>query len=80
MTQTTGFLAQFGGVQVIIAPHAIETFYRFKKSKHRSRRLHKKLTRIFGEQTFQRPGAYMMAGKIFAHPEIIEAMRNDSRL
>ena len=67
-------------IEIISNRFCIETVRRFPESKHRSRRLHKKLTKRLGEQTFTRPAAYMMQGKLVAHPDIIGQLVKESKI
>jgi hypothetical protein len=64
----------FMGIKIIESSLATEEVYNFQISKNRSRRLHKKLLKRYGTQSLRHPGAYMMGGKIIAHPEIIKKL------
>lgn len=62
------------GMQIFQSERCIERVWNFPQSQNRSRRLHKKLMKRFGVQSFERPAAYMMADKLVAHPKVITEM------
>ncbi len=69
-------LADFiGGITVVPSPWATREKWNFKPSRHRSKRVHKKLLKRFGCQTVKVPAMYMIDGTYVAHPEMIEALK-----
>jgi hypothetical protein len=66
-----------GGIKIIESPLATEEVYNFPLSKNRSKRLHKKILKRYGTQTFRRACAYMISGNLYVHPEIIKKMAED---
>lgn len=70
----------FAGVKIIENDRCLAKEFRFKESKNRSRRLHKKLTRRIGGQIFYKPSAYMLGDKIYAHPEIVAHVKAASEV
>lgn len=70
-------LQGYDGVEVIVSNHALkETSERlFPASKHRSKRVHKKLVKRFGGEFYQVPCIWNMGGKIVMHPDCYAAFR-----
>jgi hypothetical protein len=85
MTQTTnplayighqsGMLSMLAGIPIISSDRIMQKIENFKKSRNRSRRVHKKLMKAWGFQSKQVPGMIQMGDKIYCHPEIIEQMK-----
>lgn len=73
-------MMDFMGIKVIETPHAVQTCYNFPLSKNRSPRLHKKLIKKFGAQTFTKPVAFMVHGNLNAHPDVLRKMVQDKRI
>lgn len=66
---TAGSLARtLGGYQIIQSDHATKTTYHFPPSKHRSKRIFKKLLQRHGAQYTNEPGCYMFGDRIVVHP------------
>jgi hypothetical protein len=63
-----------------ITPHAlIETDERlFPVSKHRSKRIRKKLIKRFGGEFRKKPGAFRMGNQIFMHPAIYAELQRQT--
>lgn len=68
-----------GGTPIIFSVHALaDTDERmFPISRHRSRRVFKKLIKRFGSEFRKQPVMYSMAGKIIAHPSFKEKLMED---
>lgn len=64
-------------MNIITSELATELVVRFPRSAHRSPRIHKKLTRRFGDQEYRRPAAYVMGGRMYAHPTIVDQLKRD---
>lgn len=60
----------FAGVQVIFSDDALETTSErlFPASKHRSRRIHKRLVKRFGGEFRKIPAIFKAGNKIIMHP------------
>lgn len=60
----------FNGIQVIKDHNALAqtTERNFPASKHRSKRIHKKLVKRFGGEFRKQPAIFQIQGKIYAHP------------
>lgn len=60
------------GLQVVFTPHAVEkTDERlFPFSRHRSRRVLKKLIKRFGAEFRTKPAMYRVGNKLLAHPAL----------
>lgn len=58
------------GLQIQYNPNALEatTERLFPTSKHRSKRIHKKLVKRFGGEFRMKPCMWQMGNKIIAHP------------
>ena len=68
-------ISTFGGVKLVISSNAMQRVINWPV-KPRSRRLHKKLTKIRGQQFTDKPGAWMMAdGRMICHPKLYDAMK-----
>lgn len=70
----------FNGIPIIESPFCVEKVWNFPQSKHRSRRVYKKLIKRHGCQYYERPAAYMISGKLAAHPDVIKAMIESQRI
>ena len=64
-------------MNVQISPFAVETVWNFKPSKNRSRRVHKKLIKRHGQQSYERPSAIFMDNTWVVHPDIFEQLESD---
>lgn len=56
---------------IYVTPHATEIVpgeYNFPPSKHRSRRIHKKLVKRFGSYEKRKPATLQVGDRIFMHP------------
>lgn len=64
------FPLPFNGIEVIQDPNALAntTERTFPLSRHRSRRIHKKLVKRFGGEFKKEPAIFQIQGRIFAHP------------
>jgi hypothetical protein len=62
--------AGYGPMRVIFSPYALETTQErlFPESKHRSRRIHKKLVKRFGGEFRQVPAMWRVGDELIAHP------------
>lgn len=68
------------GIQIITSPNCYETVIGdrlFPKSRHRSRRIHKKLVKRYGGecQIIRKPIAYKTGNAIYCHPSIYEEIK-----
>ena len=65
-------LNPFGSVQIVISDYALkETDLRaFPESRHRSRRIHKKLVRRFGGEFLKAPCMFQTPMGIICHPAL----------
>lgn len=63
-------MRQLDGMRILFDPNALEyTEERlFPVSKHRSRRIHKKLVKRFGGEYRRKPAIFKFGGTIIAHP------------
>lgn len=68
----------YGGMRIIYSTHALrETKDRlFPQSRHRSRRIHKKLVRRFGGEFRKVPAIWQTADTIIAHPSFQREIEN----
>lgn len=70
------FCAPVPALRVFESVHAVEPAGRlFRESKHRSRRVLKKLIRRHGGELVMKPCSYMMGDTIVVHPSIAKALR-----
>jgi hypothetical protein len=62
--------APLGSVRIVYSPHALKdtTERLFPASRHRSRRIRKKLIKRFGAEFRQTPGMWRVGDAIYAHP------------
>lgn len=60
----------FGGVPIIFNPFILKDSEErlFPVSKHRSKRIHKKLVKRFGGEFKKVPAIWMIDGRLYAHP------------
>ena len=62
------------GVQVHFSPHAVKRERNFPVSKHRSKRVHKKLVKRFGSEFRDDPALFKTPMGIVAHPALRAAI------
>lgn len=62
------------GVQVHFSPYATTMVRNFPVSKHRSRRVYKKLVKRFGGELRQEPAIFKTPNGIVAHPSLKAAI------
>lgn len=69
----------FGGMQIVLSPFATVLSDRptFPVSRHRSRRIHKKLERRHGPQFPQLPASYEIGGRLHMHPAIWDQIKRN---
>lgn len=70
-------IGRVAGMPVIISEHALETTKErlFPESRHRSRRILKKLTRRYGSEFKQVPAMFLIHGEIYVHPNVWEQVK-----
>lgn len=72
------FCAPVPALRVFESVHAVEPAGRlFPESKHRSRRVLKKLIRRHGGEFVMKPCSYMMGDTLVAHPSIAKKLREE---
>lgn len=76
-TTPENIIGKMSGLDIVSSPYATREIYRFKKSRNRSRRVHKKLTLRLGYQIATVPDAYVFGGRVYAHPEIVRQIRQE---
>ena len=68
----------FGGMRIVSDPNALEktTERLFPESRHRSRRIHKKLVRRFGGEFMMQPVMFRIGqDTIVCHPAVYEKVK-----
>lgn len=60
--------------EIRVSEQATEEVYKFPYSRHRSKRIHKKLCKRFGGQIYRKPCIYRTKDHIFVHPELHKDM------
>lgn len=69
------FCAPVPALRVFESIHAVERSRRFPESRHRSKRVAKKLIKRHGGEFTETPCSYMMGDTIVVHPAIAKALR-----
>ena len=72
---TSDPIGMFAGMQVIVSEAAVTKERLFPESKHRSRRVHKKLVKRFGGEFRRVPAAFMVGGRAIMHPDYYAELR-----
>lgn len=67
------------GMPVVVSDFCGVPVPNYKESRHRSKRIMKKLNKRFGGPTKIEPRIYIIGGKMFAHPEQISAISRCNR-
>lgn len=67
----------FNGIQVVEDPNCLAdtTERNFPASRHRSKRIRKKLLKRFGSEFRKEPAIFQIQGRIYAHPARYREMR-----
>lgn len=70
-----------GGLQIIFSTNALEDTEErlFPVSKHRSKRIHKKLVKRFGGEFRKKPCMWRMGDTIYAHPAFKAALNAQTK-
>ena len=68
----------FNGMQIVLSQYALEeTEVRlFPESRHRSKRILKKLIKRHGGVFEKQPCAYKIGDKLFMHPQVYKVFKN----
>ena len=67
-------LTRINGMPIHVSLAATERALRWPEKK-RSRRLHKKLTNLRGNQIWDKPCSYVIQGTLFIHPTLLPELR-----
>lgn len=73
------FCAPVQELRVFESIHAVERARRFPESRHRSKRIAKKLIKRHGGEFTETPCSYMMGDTIVVHPSIAKALHEKIR-
>lgn len=64
------------GFRIVSSPHALKSIRLFPVSKHRSKRIHKKLVARYGAaERFEPCGYQLPDGTMILHPTLYEALK-----
>jgi hypothetical protein len=67
------------GINFVVSEMAVQTVFNWPDVK-RSRRLHKKLTKLLGPQISYKPASYQMAdGRMVIHPALFKALKDQAQ-
>jgi hypothetical protein len=69
----------WNGLKVIISPLAVTKVPAFPASRHRSKRILKKLIKRHGGMTKDKPAGYQIGNTLVIHPVLWEQLKNDNR-